>query len=352
MDKNNCCTFADMKSKVEQIQQLLLTPKKVVIVGHLNPDGDTVGSALALAFFLRKKGHQCNVLIFDNLDYTLTWMPEADKITIYKKNPEQAKAYIAEAEVFFCVDYNGLERTGDMAPFIRDNTKAPRILIDHHLNPSTDDFDIIISTPNTSSTAELTYDILKLFNEPELFDKDIATALYAGIITDTGALSYSCENTSVYYAVAELTDMGINVPQIRNNLYNMLPESRLRVTGYGLYVKMKIIKAFRTAYIVLTQDELHALHYQKGDSEGLVNYCISMKNIVFGCIIIEQTDRIQLSFRSRGNFDVSKIAVQHFEGGGHKNASGASSYVSLEKTVARFESILPLYRQELLEVVI
>ena len=340
-----------MKSKVEQIQQLLPNSGKIALIGHVNPDGDTVGSALALAFFLRKKGHQCRVLIPDNIDYTLTWMPEADKIIIYKKNPEQAKEYIAEADVIFCVDFNNLERISDMAPLVRGNTKAPRILIDHHLNPSMEEFDVIISTTNTSSTAELTYDFIKTLDEKS-FDIDIATALYAGIITDTGALSYACENTSVYRAVADLTDMGINVQKIRTSLYNVFPESRLRLMGYGLYVKMKVLKSLRTAYIILTQEELHLMHYQKGDTEGLVNYCISMKNIIFGCIIIEQIDRIQLSFRSRGNFDVSKIAAQHFEGGGHKNASGGSSYVSIEETIKKFETILPLYRKELLAVVI
>jgi phosphoesterase RecJ-like protein len=341
-----------MKNKVEQIQQLLTTPQKIVMVGHINPDGDTVGCALALAFFLRKKGHQCQVLIPDNLEYTLTWLPEAKQITIYKKEPEQAKAYIADAEVIFCVDFNNLERTGEMEKLIRSNTKAPRILIDHHLNPSIEDFDIVISTQDTSSAAELTYNLLKSFDEPHLIDKDMAAVLYTGIITDTGALSYSCENTSVYQVIAELVDMGINVPQIRTNLYNMLPESRLRVMGYALYVKMKISKAFRTAYIVLTQEELHRLHYQKGDTEGLVNHCISMKNVVFGAIIIEQIDCVKLSFRSRGNFDVSQFAIKHFEGGGHKNAAGGSSRLSLDQTVAKFESLLPLHRKKLLDVVI
>jgi phosphoesterase RecJ-like protein len=341
-----------MKSKVEQIQKLLLTPKKIAIIGHINPDGDAVGSALALAFFLRKTGHQCRVLIPDNLDYTLTWLPEANQIIFYKKKPEQAKEYIADAELIFCVDFNNLERIGDMTQLVRENTKAPRILIDHHLNPNEKEFDIVISTPNVSSAAELTYNLIKAFNQPELIDKDIATVLYAGIITDTGALSYGCENTNVYRVVADLIDMGVNVPQVRTNLYNIFPESRLRLTGYALYVKMKILKSLRTAYIVLTQDELKLMHYQKGDTEGLVNYCTTMRNIIFGCIIIEQTDRIQLSFRSRGDFDVSRIATQHFEGGGHKNASGGSSYVSLEKTVAKFESILPIYRKELLDVVI
>jgi phosphoesterase RecJ-like protein len=341
-----------MKNKVEQIQQLLSSPRNIAIIGHINPDGDTVGSALALAFFLRKTGHQCQILIPDNLDYTLQWLPEADKITIYKKKPEQAKEYIADADVIFCVDYNNLDRIGDMTQLVRNNTKAPRILIDHHLYPNFAEFDIVISTSNTSSAAELTYELIKAFDKPELMDSDIATALYVGIITDTGALSYACENTSVYRAVAELIDMGINVQQIRSNLYNIFPESRLRVMGYGLYVKMKILKSLRTAFIVLTQEELKLLHYQKGDTEGLVNFCITMKNIIFGCIIIEQTDRIQLSFRSRGNFDVSQIATKHFEGGGHKNASGGSSYTSLEKAVAKFEAVLPQYRKELLEVVI
>ena len=340
-----------MKSKVEQIQQLLSEPRKIAIIGHINPDGDTVGSSLALAFFLRKKGHQCHVLIPDNLEYTLTWMPEASQITIYKKNPEQAKEYLEEAEIIFCADFNNLERTGDMAKLIR-STKVPRILIDHHLNPNMEEFDIVISNQTVSSSAELTYNILKMFNEPELFDKDIATVLYVGIITDTGALSYSCENPSVYQTIGELVNMGINTQQIRTYLYNMLPESRLRVIGYGLFAKMKISKKLRTAYIVLTQEELHNLRYQKGDTEGLVNYCISMNNIVFGCIIIEQIDCVKLSFRSRGDFDVSQFAIKHFEGGGHKNASGGASYVSLEKTVAKFESILPQYKKELQEVVI
>jgi len=341
-----------MKREVERIQKLLLKPANIAIIGHVNPDGDTVGSSLALSFLFRKMGHQCQVLIPDNLDYTLTWLPEADNIIISRKKPEQAKEHITEADIIFCVDYNSLDRIDNMAQFVRENTKAPRILIDHHLDPKLDDFDIAISDSNTSSVAELTYNLIKDLEKEELIDTDIATALYVGVITDTGSLSYGCDNTSVFRVVADLIDMGINVQQIRTSLYNVFPESRLRLLGYGLYVKLKVIKSLRTAYIVLTQDELKRLHYQKGDTEGLVNYCITLKNIVFGCIVIEQTDRIQLSFRSRGNFDVSRIATQHFEGGGHKNASGGSSYVSVEKTVNKLESILPMYRKELLEVVI
>jgi len=341
-----------MKNEVKQIRKLLLKPCNIALIGHVNPDGDAVGSALALSFLFRKMGHQCQVLIPDNLDYTLTWMPESDKITISRKKRELAKEYIDKADIIFCIDYNSLDRIDNMTQFVIENTKAPRILIDHHIDPKLDDFDIAITNTNTSSTAELTYQIIKELGKADLIDKDIATALYVGIITDTGSLSYGCESTNVFRVVADLIDMGINVQQIRTNLYNVSPESRLRLMGYGLYVKLKVIKSLRTAYIVLTQNELKRLHYQKGDTEGLVNYCITMKNIIFGCIIIEQTDRIQLSFRSRGDFDVSRIATQHFGGGGHKNASGGSSYVSLEETVNKFESLLPTYRKELLEVVI
>jgi phosphoesterase RecJ-like protein len=341
-----------MKNAVEQIKKILSEKKKIVLIGHINPDGDAVGSAFGLSFLWKKMGYTCTVLLPDSIDYTLSWMPGIDESIIYKRTPDQAKISIEEAEVIFCLDCNSLQRIGDMGQFVRNNHKAAKILIDHHLTPNLEDFDIVISTSKVSSTAELTYDFIKEYGQERLIDKDIATALYVGIITDTGSLNYATDNTDVFRKVADLIDIGIDVPYIRARLYNMVPESRLRLAGYALYSKMIVIKSLRSAYIVLDQEELRRLHYQKGDTEGLVNYCIMIKNVIFGTIITEHPDRIQLSFRSRGNFDVSKIASEYFDGGGHKNASGGSSYISLNDTVKKLENIIQNHRAELLAVTI
>lgn len=336
-----------MKKAVAQIKEILSTPKKIVTIGHMNPDGDAVGSILALSVLWQKLGHECHVLLPDGLDYTLSWMSGADKITIYKKAPKKCEQLISEAEVVFCMDFNNLQRIGSMGTLVRDNTQAKKILIDHHLNPATEEFDIVISTPKVSSTAELTYNFIKDYGLTELIDAEIATALYVGIITDTGSLSYSVNSTDVYRIVADLIDTGVDTQYVRARLYNMYPESRLRLTGYALYSKMKVLKNLRAAYIVITQEELRMFNYQKGDTEGLVNYCIAMNNIIFGCIIIEHLDRIQLSFRSRGDFDVSGLASEYFNGGGHKNASGGSSYTNIEETIERLETVLSKYKKEL-----
>lgn len=340
-----------MKNAVEQIKQLLQDKKRIVAIGHMNPDGDAVGSCLALSALWEKMGHESRVLLPDPVDYTLSWMPGVENIVVHKKNPEQALSLIKEAEVIFCLDFNNLHRIGELEQAVRDNVSAKRILIDHHLNPATEEFDAVISTPEISSTAELTYDFIGAFGMAEAVDAEMATDLYVGIITDTGSLSYSTENTDVFRKVADLIDKGVDVPYVRGNLYNMFPESRLRLMGYALYAKMKILKPCHSAYIVLTQEELRRLHYQKGDTEGLVNFCIAMKNIIFGCIIIEHLDRIQLSFRSRGDFDVSRIASEYFAGGGHKNAAGGSSHTTIEETVETLEKIIRKHKKELVAAV-
>ncbi len=332
--------------KFSKVKELLNKQANIIITSHLNPDGDAIGSSLAMYNFLLQKNHNISVITPNEYPAFLAWMPNSDKILIYEHQQEKALELLNNADIVFCLDFNSIQRAEKFSEPLK-NSGAIKILIDHH-TPSEDNFDYIISTVKTSSASELVYDFIVDLGEKHLINKSIAECIYVGIVTDTGSFSYLCNYEKTYLIIAELIKLGVDCEHIHRLVYDTFSENRLRLLGYCLSEKLKVLDEFHTAYIYLSIDDLKKFNYQVGDTEDVVNYALSIKNVNFAVIFIERKKLIRLSFRSKGEFLVNEFAKKHFEGGGHKNAAGGNSYLSLEQTVKKFEELLPQYRKQLI----
>ncbi len=332
----------------EAIRALFSQPGRIVVTAHANPDGDAIGASLALAFYLRKKGHEVEVLVPDPFPGFLSWMPGSEEILIYSQEKERCLQIIAQAGVIISADYNQLDRLNSLSqPVI--GSGAVRILIDHHLNPS-DEFDYMISETKVSSTSELVYQFIEAADEIHLLDKQMAECLYAGIITDTGSLSYACNFVKTYLIVAELFRLGIDGEHLHRLIYDTYSEDRLRLLGFSISDQLVVLPEYHTAFIYLSKEDLQRFRYQIGDTEGIVNYALSIKDINLAALFMERDGMVKVSFRSKGNFSVNQLARNCFGGGGHRNAAGANCYTSLQDAVAKFRSILPDYQEQLKQV--
>ncbi len=329
------------------IKKELSSPKRIVIVAHYNPDGDAIGASLALMLFLQQKGHTANILIPNSYPDFLAWMPFSQMIISATENLQLCKEKIQTADVIFCLDFNTFNRVGILQPPLEES-KATKVLIDHHIDPDSS-FDIIYSITGTSSTSELMYDfIVNIMEGKEYMNKQIAECLYVGIITDTGSLSYSCNNVSTYRVLASLFDYGIDGEDIHRRVYDNYSESRVRLLGYSLKERLVVMDEFATSFIYLSKEDLEKFKYKQGDIEGIVNYGLSINNIRFTALFSERDDRIRISFRSKGDFNVNDFARKHFNGGGHKNASGGNSYTAMDETIAYFKVLLNQYKTALI----
>ena len=331
-----------------RITEALSHPKEVVIAVHYNPDGDAIGASLALLLFLQAKAHKASILSPNELPDFLDWLPQVDTIFIATQQFELCKEKIEAAELIFCLDFNSFDRVGILQKPFEEATSL-KILIDHHINPAPS-FDIAYSeTDKTSSTSELMYYFLAHhLNEKEHITRPMAECLYVGIITDTGSLSYSCNNQSTYHVLGELFRLGIDGDTIHHLVYDNFSESRIKLLGFCLLERLITLPDYASSYIYLTKADLARFNYKQGDTEGIVNYGFSIKGIRFTALFTERDDRIRISFRSKGDFDVNHFARQHFKGGGHKNASGANSYQTMEDTITYFISLLQKYKTELM----
>ena len=321
------------------IQELLSTPKKVVIIPHRSPDGDAMGSTLGLYHFLKQLNHEAIVIAPNEFPDFLAWLPGSDKVLIYEKDKEKIAQLILEANLVFTLDFNALHRTGEMEHVLKKVT-APILMIDHHQKP--DDYaKYMFSDTKYGSTCEMLYHFIVDLGLKNLIDKTIATCIYTGIVTDSGSFRFPSTTSTTHRVVADLIDIGIENGAIHNALFDDSSSSRLQLLGQALQ-NMKILLDKKTSYITLSQKELDQNNYVKGDTEGIVNYGLSIKGVVFAAIFIEHRDEniIKISFRSQGSFDVNQFARDHFNGGGHINAAGGKSYLSLKDTVAKFEEIL------------
>lgn len=310
--------------------------KRYLLLVHYNPDGDAVGSALCLSSLLKKSGHQVDIIAPNNFPGFISWMPASQDIVVYKENTELAEQKISEAEVIVLIDFNQISRLEKMAEAIEANTTAQKVLIDHHLMPPTD-FDITFSFPDSCATAYLMYRIIKALGRVEEIDVDMASSLYAGIMTDTGNFSFSNLSSGLFHCVAELKDRGIDIPEINRLVYNTFSKDRIRLMGYCLNSKMVIFDKYNAAYISLTEKEMRRFNFRQGDSEGFVNIPLSIDGMVMSAMFTETKSNIRISLRSRGDIDVNLFARKYFGGGGHKNAAGARSTDSLLKTIDRYE---------------
>ena len=327
---------------VKKTQEAIEQVEKITIVAHMGPDGDAVGSALALYHFLLAIEKKPTVILPNDFPDFLAWMPDADKILIYEKEQRKANAVFAQSELIFALDFNTLSRLGPMKKAITASS-AYKILIDHH--PEPDDFtNVVISHPELSSTSELIFRLICRMEQFPKINLACAECIYTGMMTDTGNFSYNSKHQDVYSIIFNLVKTGLDTDEIYRKVYNTYSSNRLKLMGYCLYKKMKIYPQYQTALITLTKNELLRFGYKVGDAEGLVNIPLSIKGINFSVFMREESDKIKISLRSQGTFPTNKVASDLFNGGGHLNASGGESYISLRETIKKFEAALPDYK--------
>ncbi|SHG45643.1 phosphoesterase RecJ domain-containing protein [Flavobacterium segetis] len=324
---------------IQAIQLLLSTPKKIAIIPHRGPDGDAMGSTLALYHFLLKNNHEPIVVSPNEFPDFLAWMPGSETIKIFEKDKENCTKILQESDLIFTLDFNALHRTGEMEHVLTP-LKAPFIMIDHHQKP--DDYAAITySDTSFGSTCEMIYNFISFLGKKQDIDKTIGTCIYTGILTDSGSFRFPKTTGNTHRIVAELIDLGVENTEIPSLLFDNSGFGRLQILGQALQ-NMKLIMDHKTAYTILSQEELNSFNYVKGDTEGIVNYGLSIKGIQFAAIFIENAEEkiIKISFRSQGDFDVNQFARDHFNGGGHRNAAGGKSDLSLQETVQKFEDLV------------
>lgn len=336
-------TFSQQALKIKEM--LLGDAKRVVITSHHNPDGDAIGSVLGLYYILYNMGIKAKMISPNAFPDFLAWLPGSDDIILYTKKKNTANRVIQEADLIFALDYNGFARLEDMQEVVA-KSKAKKILIDHHPYPE-NSFDEMLSEVNASSTAELVYELAVLVGGDKAVCLNAATCLFTGMMTDTGSFSYACSRPRTFEIVAKLIEEGVSIENAQHKVYNNFSESRMKLLGYSLCNKMKVFPDYNAAFISLTRKELKEYSYTIGDTEGLVNYPLSIKGIVFSALFVENGDFIKVSLRSRGDFPVNIVSQKYYSGGGHKNAAGGKSFSTLEKTESQFELVLQEFKQQL-----
>ena len=349
-------TFADhnladsrawvLMQDLQAFKELLNSPKNIVIVTHHKPDADALGSSLGLSGFLKKKGHKVDVITPSDYPEFLHWMKGNDQVLIYEKHRlHQINQLIEQAAIIFCLDFSSLHRINDLGEQVR-KAKAKKVLIDHHLDP--EEFaDFQFWSTKAAATAELVYQLIESMGDRELIDQDIAESLYAGIMTDTGSFQHSNTTKNVHKVVAGLIELGADTHKVSRLIYDSNSLDRLRFLGFALHSKLEVFEEFHTALFAITREDLTDFNSKTGDTEGLVNYALSIKGVVLAALIIDRGELIKISFRSKGDFPVNEMAQDHFEGGGHKNAAGGKSKLNLEETVNKFKNLLPSYQTKL-----
>lgn len=335
-----------IEQNILEITAELSRANNIVIVPHKGPDGDAMGSTLALWHFLKEKGHNAHVIAPNDYPHFLKWLPGNEEVIIYENNQEKSNKLIEEAEIIFTLDFNTLSRSGLMFERLEES-EAIFIMIDHHQEPA-EYAHYTYSDATMSSTCQMVYLFIEKLRAVKKITPEIATCLYAGIMTDTGSFRFSSTSSDTHRVVADLIEKGADNSAIHNRVFDTNSINGLQLLGTALQ-NLRVNQELKTAYITLSQEELDRHNFQKGDTEGFVNYGLSLSGIVFAVIFIEHRaeNMIKISFRSKGDFSVNDFARKHFEGGGHTNAAGGKSNLSLNDTVVRFNRILPEYSKEL-----
>jgi len=328
-----------------EIKQALKEAKNILIVSHKNPDGDAIGSVLGLYHYLKKSINTIQLTTPDEKPFFLKWMPNSEKVLSYESNKNEINEDIKKADVIFCLDFNALHRIEEMGEQIK-LSKAIKINIDHHQEPEMFQ-DYSVWDTEIASTCELIYGLIDFLGGTNAFDKDIATCLYTGIVTDTGSFKFPSTTAKTHAIASHLLAQGINHYDIHSSIFDNNKESRLRLVGYALSEKLKVLYDFNTAYMSLSSEELKRFNFKKGDSEGLVNYGLSIENMRFAALFTEFDEGVKISFRSKGSFDVNSFSRLHFNGGGHVHAAGGKLKMSISEALAYFEDTLSKYKSEL-----
>lgn len=333
---------------IKEIKALLSTPKNVVVVPHRNPDGDAIGASLAMYHYLKSKGHRCTVVTPNDYPEFLKWLPGSEEVFKYDTQNRQSKSCIEEASIIFLLDFNALHRVGSDMQKTLEKYNGTFIMIDHHQQPD-DIATYLYSDVSICSTCQMVYHFLEKLEDIKSINLEIANCLYTGIMTDTGSFRFPSTTSTTHRIVANLIDKGAENAKIHNNVYDTNSYGRLQLLGRALS-NLVVVENFKTAYITLRQHELDEFKYEKGDTEGVVNYALSLEGVIFAVIFIEDAEQqiIKISLRSKGSFSVNKFSREHFDGGGHDNAAGGKSLVSMEETVSNFLNVLPSYKNELI----
>ncbi|MBS1487581.1 MAG: bifunctional oligoribonuclease/PAP phosphatase NrnA [Bacteroidetes bacterium] len=335
--------------KLVELKALLASPQKVTIVTHFKPDADALGSSLGLAGFLKNTGHRVSVVTPSDFPDFLAWLPGSHEVIALSKHTSEPlqKATLAfqTADIIFCLDFSNLSRINDLADIVR---KAPgkKVMVDHHLEPEPFS-DFQKWSVQAASTAQLVFELINELGGKAHLDAAIATCLYAGLMTDTGSFRHNNTTAREMAVASELISLGANPSEVARLIYDVNSLSRLKLIGYALYKNLVVYPEYHTACITLSQEELKMLNVQTGDTEGLVNYGLSLKDVRLAVLMYDRGEEIKISFRSLGDFSVNDLARKHFEGGGHKNAAGGSSKLTLEQTMKKFLDLLPQYKTSL-----
>ncbi|MFT4753661.1 MAG: phosphoesterase RecJ-like protein [Salibacteraceae bacterium] len=332
-------------SEIEKLKSVLSTQQKIVLIPHINPDGDALGSCLGLALYLESKGHKSQVIAPNSYPKFYNWMPGSKSIILYSANPDQVKEALIDVDVIFFLDYNDFNRIGTLADIVA-NHPAKFVMIDHHRQPS-DFVDIMFSDHDKSSTSEMVFDIIEGLGDKDLITKEIGECLYTGILTDTGSFRFGSTKKETHYAAAHLLESGVEPDSVYSKVYDTNTLNRLHLMGYILVDKLKQVKDLAAAYISISEEEKARFNFQKGDAEGFVNYGLAINGMKAAGFFMENEGYIKVSLRSKGHFDVNAIAREHFNGGGHKNAAGGRLNMTLEQAIAYFEKIMRQYHEDL-----
>jgi bifunctional oligoribonuclease and PAP phosphatase NrnA len=328
----------DLSKYTKEISKLFSSSENILIICHINPDGDSVGAQLALYHYFKSTGKNVSLLAPNNLQEFLKWMDGAGQINIFIRDRKKCRVLIDEADLIIMVDFNQANRLGEAEDLVI-ASRAKKVIIDHHLNPESF-ADLIISDPAMCSTSELVHELICLVNGANFMNRSYAEALYVGIITDTGNFEHGSYSSRTFRIVAELLDSGIKKETIINLIYNNFSSDRLRLQGFALNQRMVVIPELNTAYIYLSKEDMKEYNHVKGDTEGFVNMPLSIKGINFSALFIEKDNFIKLSFRSKGQFPTNEFASQYFSGGGHLNASGGEYFDTLDNAIAYFLKVL------------
>lgn len=318
--------------------------KNIVIISHVNPDGDALGSSLALYLFSKKIGANPKVIIPNDYPSFLSWMPSIQDVIIYDRSQENAKQIMSDAELFCYLDFNTESRTGVLHNDLCHFSKTPKLLIDHHIGADLSKFEASISITDISSTSEIVAELIKLYGFEKYLDDDIASCLLTGLITDTGSFTHSIFKNTFNICGEIISSTNVNYMNIHQNIYDNSTEDRLRLLGFLINNRMTVLNEYNTAFIYASKNDLETFNYQVGDTEGVVNYPLSISNIRMSVLITERQGCIRFSFRSKGDFSVNDLAKKYFEGGGHFNAAGGTLYCSLEEAINKLLEVLPEYK--------
>ncbi len=328
--------------KYKAIVELIKKSENILISSHKSPDGDSIGSSLSLYHFIISLGKKPVVCHADKAANYINWVAGAHDIVLFEENPEKAEALFDNADLIFCLDYNSADRVGtDLEPFLV-ASKAKKVLIDHHMNPS-EFCDIIVSETSVCSTSQLIFELIDQSGNLELLNEKIGVPIYLGIMTDTGSFRYPSVQPRTHEILAALIRAGVKHHEIHEKVMDTNTVDRLQLRGFAISEKLELIKDYPVAIISLKEEELNRYNYQKGDTDGLVNVALSLEGIQVAAFFAERDGQVKISFRSKGDYFVNVLAGENFEGGGHKYAAGGISFEPMNNTIERFKSLIPEY---------